>query len=821
MLYMDGECELSVEKITIILEKYINEDEHDIDWDELDSIIDKLDSYHANVINRLITSFEDYVNYGRKEDYLVSLRNFLIVFQTDIQINNQEWIDNNEYGLLINPRGRIYATISTPAYIEDKFVKEAFQLEQKKEKKSSYSYNLIANPYIKQLTGYENYNSESQKLSLIGMLNTPYGWSSMAVLPTGAGKSLITQAIAYYSDGLTIVIVPTVSLALDQQISAINAIKHITNNEIFCYSSGATNKDAIIAAIKNHSAKLLFISPEALIQNEEFAEAVAKVNEAGYLKNLVIDEAHIVVEWGDYFRTDYQTLEPWRKRLLEKNPSLRTFLLSATIDRNTGKMLRKMFSEGDNWLEFRCDALRKEPRYCVVKCSSSRQKKQRIIELIKKMPHPLIVYTLRPERAEEIKKWILNEGLYLVETYTGETSRYDRDILLRKWKENEFDIMVATAAFGMGVDKPDVRTVIHEFVPDSANLFYQELGRGGRDGNPCLSILCIYPEIDFDITNRSKVLKATTIQGRWNSMYSSPKSIRKKDIVSIDTDIKPTYNLNYIYDKASSKDITWNIYILLLFRRYDLIDILDVQYHKEEDRYTYEIRIKDDRLQIQNDDTIALFESIREKEKKRFEKEFSVIKQGILNSERICFSEMFMSTYPRVSEYCAGCNYHKSVISDDIDRFELHNKLSEHVFTTASNSPFEKQSLIISNDLIKVLPQLFKLGVTIVVTDNAEVDKLVVQMETPKNLLILSFAEYRQLVIEKQYYYLYGECCVIMDEDIFNAQFARFQKEMIPNQKKIYIMDEDYEYLYSNKRASVFIGNTITNEELEELIDNV
>ena len=96
--------------------------------------------------------------------------------------------------------------------------------------------------------------------------------------------------------------------------------------------------------------KLLFISPEALIKNEEFSKAISEANTTHYLKNIVIDEAHIVVEWGDFFRTDYQALEPWRKKLIEDNPDIRTILLSATIDNNTGFALIKEGIRNDRML---------------------------------------------------------------------------------------------------------------------------------------------------------------------------------------------------------------------------------------------------------------------------------------------------------------------------------------------------------------------------------------------------------------------------------------------------------------------------------------
>ena len=207
-----------------------------------------------------------------------------------------------------------------------------------------------------------------------------------------------------------------------------------------CYSSGSGKLSDIVTLIEQKKLRLLIISPEALIRNKEFAAVIKKANEDHYLKNLVIDEAHIVVEWGDYFRTDYQALEPWRRRLLASNSGLRTVLLSATVNKKTEHLLKGMFSEDNNWVEFRCDKLRREPRYSIIKTGSHLKKKEKLIELIYKLPFPLIVYTERPDRAEKIKNWIREAGFVGVETYTGDTNTRDREDLLIRWKKNEFAI---------------------------------------------------------------------------------------------------------------------------------------------------------------------------------------------------------------------------------------------------------------------------------------------------------------------------------------------------------------------------------------------
>ena len=805
---------MNVKCINDAVEKYINQEVIDFDWALIDKETVDEKEYFLHIIERLIHSYEQskYI-LQITNDYLSALRNYLIVFQTSLYIKNADWVKDNKFGLNIGPDKKVFATLSLENGINEKFVKEAFQIENIAAKNISNKYLLNTNSFIRNLMGekYGKFRSVAQKLSVTGVLRMPNGYSALVVLPTGGGKSLITQTLAYQQDGLTIVIVPTISLAQDQEISAQKAIDRISNGEIYSYSSGSNNGEEIIDSINNKKIRLLFISPEALIQNEDFSNAIMCANREHYLKNIIIDEAHIVVEWGAYFRTDYQALEPWRKKLIQDNPELKTILLSATVDNKTEILLKKMFSDQLHWIEFRCDALRKEPRYIVIKARSYEDKKAKILDLVRKLPHPIIIYTSYPQRAESIKNWLINDGFTNVETYTGNTKNSDRETLLRRWKNNEFSIMVATSAFGMGVDKPDVRTVLHEFVPDNPNLFYQELGRGGRDGLPCLSVICIYPEEDMDINSRNRVLTVETAKGRWESMYNSPKSKRVENYVYIDTKIRPKYNLTYVYDEASSKDVNWNIYLLLLFSRYDLIDILDMEYIKDENRYIFKIHINDERLQILDENTEELIQNVREREKSKYYKEFKTLRESINNCEKRCFSEMFYDTYSRVSEYCAGCTQHSMPIYDDENRFELHSKITNINYESINKYRFDKQAYIISDNYTSVLRKLNNVD-TIVVDEYCDI----ADINNP-GLLTLNFYEFRKLYEEKQVFYLSGVICIVYSKDpaMFKKEFSTVERCLIDGQKVIHIISEDFILDSMQKRASSYIGTNITKEILE------
>ena len=626
-----------------------------------------------------------YVNFYRTrrislDDFLISLRNYLLVFQTAVRLPIDIDITDNKYGLRIDSEGLCYATLNLPDYLNIDIIKQGFMVDYVEPEKDE-RYFLGVTPNIYRLTGFQRFKSIRQKLAVNGALNMPEGYTALVSLPTGGGKSLITQAMAYQkNDGLTITVVPTVSLAMDQVRVARDNIRVAFKAEIACYYSdlASEEKRSIIDRIKDRKLRLLFISPEALIKNEVFKQVIETANDAGYLRNLIIDEAHIVIEWGNFFRVDYQCLEPWRNNLYEKNSKLKTVLLSATYERTTVKILQSMFATGDKWIEIRCDALRREPRFELVSATSYRDKNEKTRELLRCLPRPMVVYVMRPDQAEKVKEMAADIGITNVETFTGKTKSDERSRIIEEWSENKFDIIIATSAFGVGVDKSDVRTVLHLYVPDNPNAYYQELGRGGRDGLPCLSVMCVYPEEDLEsaFVMTDKVLGSEKILGRWESMLNSHTSTRGIDSYTLDTSVKPNYNSVDYAEDTSTVDQKWNIYVILLLRRYNLIKILDMVVDPHTQVYFIRISILDKRLLQTSEDTKLLIEDVRTKEWNKNERAFKTMSRAVKLGKRMCWSEMFFnSTYSMVSEYCAGCDNHKNIVESDPNRFELVKKI--------------------------------------------------------------------------------------------------------------------------------------------------
>jgi len=786
--------------------------------------------FRYNTVKRLLICFDKYkFGIASKDVFLCSLRNYLLVFQNEISVPEGMISPDNEYGIIKNADGLYYASLEMPNYINSFFVNQAFQRKKvgndaEKQKEVFYGNNA----YIYNLTHYKEFKSLEQKLAVFGALNTPEGYTTLVSLPTGGGKSLITQTMAYQKEGLTIVIVPTVSLAIDQVRNAKNNIKHNTDNEIFCYYSGIEleRKNALRNAIKAEIARLLFISPEALIRNTEFVNMIAEANAKKYLKSLIIDEAHIVIEWGNFFRVDYQFLEPWRKELLVVNSQLRTVLLSATYTKMAVAKLKQMFAATGKWIEVRCDALRREPRYMLVKAKSYSDKRRKMIELVKKLPHPMVVYINSPKEAEEIKKALVSAGLDSLETFTGNTKSDERERIIKDWTENKIDLIIATSAFGVGVDKGDVRTVLHLYIPDTPNQYYQELGRGGRDGLVSLSVMCINPVDDIESAygRMSVVLKPETIWKRWVYMYKSPKTSWFKGMVTIDTSVKPKEGT----DEGNALDIQWNVYVILLLRRHNLISIKSMVYDASNESYKIRIDILDDSLRSESLIVPQIITDIRDKESVGFEKELKRIKNGIEFSDRICWSEMFYSTYDKVSMYCGGCTKHQYPEMMEEGKFPLLLPVKEpkKIITPELNKlcQGENEVLVLGEaDDFSLMNRYVSAGASIIVVEDTGIENgfdLILNMNKQSNVMVIGIKEYRELCTQGSSYYISGGVVALYNSGADKAyEFCSTLRKYKNNDiRLIHIVKDDYYIQKVQKPISAMVeGPKIDSYILERM----
>ena len=767
-----------------------------------------------------------------KDDLLISLRNYLLVFQTSVYLPEDIDIQDNPYGLRTDSEGLCYATLNLPDYMNTDIIKQGF-MEDYIELKKDERYFLGVTPNIYRLTGFKKFKSIRQKLAVNGALNMPEGYTALVSLPTGGGKSLITQTLAYQKkDGLTITVVPTVSLAMDQVRVAKDNIKVAMESEIACYYSDLSKEEkrSIIDRIKNRKLRLLFISPEALIKNEVFRQVVDVANDSGYLRNLIIDEAHIVIEWGNFFRVDYQCLEPWRNNLYEKNSKLKTVLLSATYEKNTVKILQSMFATGDKWIEIRCDALRREPRFELVTATSFRDKNEKTRELLRCLPRPMVVYVMRPDQAEKVKEMAAEIGITNVETFTGKTKADERSRIIDEWSENEFDIIVATSAFGVGVDKSDVRTVLHLYLPDNPNAYYQELGRGGRDGLPCLSVMCVYPDEDLEsaFVMTDKVLGSDKILGRWDSMLNSHTSTRGIDYCTLDTSVKPNYNSVDYAEDTSTVDQKWNIYVILLLRRYNLIKILDMVVDPKTQVYFIRVSILDKRLLQITDQTKALIEEVRAKEWSKNEKDFKTMSRAVKQGKGMCWSEMFFnSTYSMVSEYCAGCDNHKNIVDSDPMRFELVKKVPAPTrkFSVELDNMFasSNEAILFSDiDNTELIGRVINRGFSTVIINDEEQSSyfnLLNSISEWTDVNLLGMNEFMRLVEHGDYYYFAGDAVVLYgntEQDIYK-KLSRLRKTLGTREVRLlHVFREDIYCNEVNKTVSFIVDGPVIEEYLIE-----
>ena len=380
--------------------------------------------------------------------------------------------------------------------------------------------------------GFEErtYRCTGQREAVRHTLTAPPGATLAVNLPTGAGKSLCAHLMAMLNPaekGVVVVVVPTVALALDQERALKDIIDHQT-----AYRGGTDEKtkarnDEIVKRVRNGEQRIVFTSPEALMGR--LSTPVYEAARSGYLRALVIDEAHMVDQWGDDFRSSFQDMTGLRADLLRacSGEAFRTLLLSATLSNAALRTVRDFFAEPGPFEVLSAVQLRPEPSYWFEHCVDAEEREVRLLEAIRHLPRPLILYATRREDAREWFQILRSKGYRRIETITGSTSTADRNRVIEQWRSASLDVVVATSAFGLGVDQADVRAVVHACVPEDVNRFYQEVGRGGRDGRASVSLM-LYTDEDLSDAkglNERRIISIDKGRQRWEQMFSGRDAV--------------------------------------------------------------------------------------------------------------------------------------------------------------------------------------------------------------------------------------------------------------------------------------------------------
>ena len=329
------------------------------------------------------------------------------------------------------------------------------------------STKLDLNKELKSLFGFSKFKGD-QKLIISSLLNKK---SLMVIMPTGAGKSLCFQLPALLSEGTALVVSPLIALMKNQ----VDVIRGISYSDGVAHVLNSSLNNSQVNNVKNDiikgNTKLLYVAPESLAK-EDYIEFLSKIN----ISFLAVDEAHCISEWGHDFRPEYRNLKSILDRINNKIPIIAltataTSKVQDDIVKNLGIKNAEVFKSSFN-----------RPNLFYEIKQKTEDVNKDIISFIKQREGKSgIIYCLSRKNVNELSQVLQLNNINALPYHAGLDSKVrvkNQDMFLME----ECDVIVATIAFGMGIDKPDVRYVIHHDIPKSLESYYQETGRAGRDG---------------------------------------------------------------------------------------------------------------------------------------------------------------------------------------------------------------------------------------------------------------------------------------------------------------------------------------------------
>ncbi|MBO9128274.1 ATP-dependent DNA helicase RecQ [Bacillus sp. 165] len=333
---------------------------------------------------------------------------------------------------------------------------------------------------LQQKFGYNAFRT-GQKAIILDLIEKK---SVIAMLPTGGGKSICYQLPAYMMEGAVIVVSPLLSLMEDQ----VSQLRLFGEKRVVAFNSFRTIEEKREALRRLHTYKFIFVSPE-MLQMPVFLHALKKITIALF----VIDEAHCISQWGHDFRTDYMKLG--QVIAFMKYPIV--LALTATATKQVLDDIAASLSIEHAALHlYSID--RPNIAIKVESTETVEEKKEKLLQYVQHLQGPGIIYCSSRSWSESISQYLQANGIQNVAHYHGGMENETRLLIQQQFIQNQLDVISCTSAFGMGINKPNVRYVIHFHYPSNLESYLQEIGRAGRDGKDSIAIL-LMNRLDHDL----------------------------------------------------------------------------------------------------------------------------------------------------------------------------------------------------------------------------------------------------------------------------------------------------------------------------------
>jgi ATP-dependent DNA helicase RecQ len=505
------------------------------------------------------------------------------------------------------------------------------------------------------LSNHTRYRTVAQKSATRALLTQPPGSGLMVSMPTGSGKSLLFQISANFErevqpGACAIVITPTVALALDHELT-LSGMRGLENSKSLTGDTPPAESEAIINAFRRGEVPILLLSPEKALAPSllQYLVEAAKTNSVEFglearLTHVFVDEAHIIESWGRDFRPDFQRLPALLARLRSVNPGIRAVLLSATLPDASRTVLRTGWQLGGEWLEVDARLPRYEHDIVIAHFNSESQRRAAVDYLIDRAPRPAIVYTTQIAHASDLVARLrdADHGYRRVELFTGDTGAQDRKRIVQSWANDDLDLVVATSAFGMGIDKPDVRSVIHMCLPEGSARWYQEIGRASRDNGQGLAA-CVFldgPE-DSDVKQAyglatSGWLTRDLAEKRWAGLLKAATDKRY-----VGEHLRMTLNLDSFREglrpTAGDWNRGWNMTLLTLMQRAGVLRVLSIPTEGDQPEFAWTIEVLDARaLSGVDDDLWQQISNVRDAELGEAKADLDAFVTVMRHPERAC-----------------------------------------------------------------------------------------------------------------------------------------------------------------------------------------